>query len=564
MTGKLVTSIPSNRLLNRILEEPQFIAVIQKLNGRALNKLIHHIGIEDCGEIIALATTGQLEQVFDEDLWRGAHPGDEETFDSRRFALWLEIMQETGPDFVARTLAGMDEDFVTMALSQQTLVVDLDELTLRMLNRTEDEPFDDRFLETALEGSLNCEFGKYLVISKSLDSWDAIVRAMASLDAHHHSYLMRILERCCHLSFEYIEDNGGLYNVLTTSEQLSSDVAADREERREQAGFVPPTAALGFLNLARRAEMDELMESGTVDAITKSYFRTINEAWANDSLAAAGNQPAPGAPGGADATPTEKMAQFIQLLGEIDAIPAPEKTQLLEESRTGRQGRENRLIRDAMFELREADGKLYSLRMHELNYLANILISGCGYHSRSLRQSEAAEIVLATGNLGLEYLLSVRPAAPGGPLPGPVLADHDIVKLFKIGWNILYREVTLKAGTALTAALHLWLHAPAPPARTARAAKAVAGLCRQLEQDLAQDRPWNSRKKLTVLECVFDQPTIHALQTLLDECPSLPPLAAGQDEETSRDDEFISRKEQIERIHAFAAALQERFRGDLP
>lgn len=558
MSGKLVTSIPSNRLLNRILEEPQFIAVIQKLNGRALNKLIHHIGIEDCGEIIALATTGQLEQVFDEDLWRGAHPGDEETFDSRRFALWLEIMQEAGPDFVARTLVGMDEDFVTMALSRQTLVVDLDELTLRMLSKTGEQPFDDRFLETALEDSLNCEFGKYLVISKSLDSWEAIVTAMASLDAHHHSYLMRVLERCCQLSFEYIEDNGGLYNVLTNSEQLSSDVAADREERREQAGFVPPAAALGFLNLARRAEMDELMESGTMDAITTSYFRTIHEAWANE------NRPAPVTPGGTDTPPTEKMTQFIQLLGEIDAIPAPEKMQLLEEATTGRQGRESRLIRDAMFELREADGKLYSSRMHELNYLANILISGCGYHSRSLRQSEAAEIVLATGNLGLEYLMSVRPPAPQGPLPGPALAEHDMVKLFKIGWNILYREVALKVGASLTAALHLWLQAPAaPPARTARTAKAVAGLCKQVELDLTKDTPWNSRKKLTVLECVFDQDTIHALQALLDECPCLPSLLANRPgDDANRDDEFISRREQIERIHAFAANLHKRFRGD--
>ena len=39
---------------------------------------------------------------------------------------------------------------------------------------------------------------------------------------------------------EHIEDNGGLYEVLTTEEQVLSDVASDREERRKDAGYVAP------------------------------------------------------------------------------------------------------------------------------------------------------------------------------------------------------------------------------------------------------------------------------------------------------------------------------------
>jgi len=60
-----------------------------------------------------LATTEQLAEIFDEDLWMNNRPGEDEAFDADRFGLWLEIMLEMGEDIVAKKLIELDENFVT-------------------------------------------------------------------------------------------------------------------------------------------------------------------------------------------------------------------------------------------------------------------------------------------------------------------------------------------------------------------------------------------------------------------------------------------------------------------
>ena len=61
---------PSTKLLMRILERPGLVAAVRELPGAVLGKLIDRIGLEDAGELVALASTAQLERIFDDDLWR--------------------------------------------------------------------------------------------------------------------------------------------------------------------------------------------------------------------------------------------------------------------------------------------------------------------------------------------------------------------------------------------------------------------------------------------------------------------------------------------------------------
>src|SRR5690242_8891499 len=98
MTGQLTKSVGAQSLLQRILETPEQVAALQHLEAPALARLIHHVGLEDAGELVALATTQQLTRIFDEDLWRRGRPGQEERFDAERFALWLEVMLEMGAE----------------------------------------------------------------------------------------------------------------------------------------------------------------------------------------------------------------------------------------------------------------------------------------------------------------------------------------------------------------------------------------------------------------------------------------------------------------------------------
>ena len=86
-----------DQLLMRILEEPALVSAIRSLPARVLGQLIGHLGLEDSGELIALASTDQLVQIMDNDLWQSERPGEDEAFDAERFSLWLEVMLEAGP-----------------------------------------------------------------------------------------------------------------------------------------------------------------------------------------------------------------------------------------------------------------------------------------------------------------------------------------------------------------------------------------------------------------------------------------------------------------------------------
>ena len=83
-------------LLVRILETPHLARLVPRLPPDVLHRVIQHCGLEDCGELVALSTPGQLAAIFDLDLWRAARPGLDEQFDADRFGLWLEVMMEGG------------------------------------------------------------------------------------------------------------------------------------------------------------------------------------------------------------------------------------------------------------------------------------------------------------------------------------------------------------------------------------------------------------------------------------------------------------------------------------
>ena len=56
-------AVTSRTLLARLLDEPQLVKQVQALAPRALLGLIDHVGLEDPGELVALATVEQLERI---------------------------------------------------------------------------------------------------------------------------------------------------------------------------------------------------------------------------------------------------------------------------------------------------------------------------------------------------------------------------------------------------------------------------------------------------------------------------------------------------------------------
>jgi hypothetical protein len=537
MTTPLAKSTRPRHLVARLLEQPGLVHLVQGLEAPVLTRLIHHIGLEDAGEIVALATTEQLKGIFDEDLWRSERPGKDETFDADRFALWLEVMLEAGEAFAAQKIAELDEDLVTLALCKHVLVIDVDELAVQMSSAERSD--DDDLVDKALEGCLYQEFEGFRVIATNHRSWDAIVQVLVELDRQHHALLRALLERCCAISSEHIEESGGLYDVLTSEEMLESDVAAEREDRREQEGFVAPSAAVSFLNLARVTPLEEILKASSYDAVTRAHFRA---AAVKPRSAAAGRRPGDGE----STAPAEDVRRFLEVLREAEILPPAAEPPLLTAgaSRGG-----DLLFTAAVREVMARDPDLYAKRLLELSYLVNVLLSGCSHDGRALRPFEAVEAALCTCNLGFERLAGGR---AGRKTPGPdelaaAMTEHDAAKMFMAGWHLLHHEVSLVAGGALRRTLARLAEVQVD----ARAAREIERVARGLEADCDAGKPWRSRGGLARIELELGAEATSMFRALLDECPALPHgLAGGAPTREGQALRFFSTAAQIRALHA--------------
>lgn len=383
MSSLVRTRPPSStQLLLRLLDRPELVAEVRGLTAPALAQLIDRVGLEDAGELVALASSEQLQGVFDQDLWRAAAPGEDEKFQPERFALWLEILFEGGEDFLVEQLCALPHDLLTLAVHRLLLVVDMDALAQRFT-----EPGKDfERLERALDAALFEEWQEFRLLARDSMQWDVVWAALLALDRDHHDLLRAILERCCALSAEYIEDHGGLYEVLSSEAMLEGDVAGEREDRRTAEGYVAPADARSFLELARRGEQLE-----SRDPMTRAYFR-------------ARPSEKPVQPAG-DAS----LASSAKLVAAGAAVP---------------------LLQAALAELRLQQPAHFSQRIEELGYLANVLIAGSSDHRP--RPVEALERAIAVCNTGLERALGAdRSLARAVQLLEEIPAD----RLFRRGYR---------------------------------------------------------------------------------------------------------------------------------
>jgi hypothetical protein len=481
-------------LVSRILDDPGLVTAVQALPPGALMRLIDHVGLEDAGELVALATVDQLCRVFDEDVWQSAGPGEEERFDPERFTLWLEVMLEVGARFAADKLAALPEDLVELALHHHVMVISLEELALLISEGDGQVP-----LEKVVEDSPYLELGDYCVIARRHDGWDAIITVLVELDERHSHVLQPMLERLWRVTNEWIYGQGGLYQVLTSAEMLEADPAGEREDRRARAGFVAVSSARGFLSLGWKDDVAALLRTPSRDPITRAFFREYRP----ERLEVAGPAQAP-AP--------EGLRELLELAGEAPAAP------LLEAVREG-QGAARTLLARALGELAGRAGVLHGQRMGELGYLANVLLAGAGARGARLRPLDAAEAALATCNLGLERALA------DGDDEGRSAEERAAEELerlgcdvlFRVGWRLLQDEVVLPAAAAVERlAAHLSRAAVEADDRAAleRLATTARTACKER-------RPAPLTARLDVLTGAMDEGQGALLAALCDQVPSV-------------------------------------------
>ena len=425
----------ATQLLMRILERPGLVAAVRDLPPAALGALIDRIGLEDAGELVALASTAQLARVFDDDLWRAKRPGGDETFRPERFALWLRVMLEAGEDALVQRLCDLPQDLVALAVHRLVLVVDLDVIEEQV------RPGDAvaLALEQALEDAAFEEWEELRVIARDPDAWDDVWCALMALDRDHHDRLRAILEQCRDMTLEYISGQGGLFQVLTADEMLESDVAAARDDRRGAEGFISPADARAFFELARRGggEEDER------DPITRAYFRGLEPATLtteNGARPAEDGKPAARGESLARASAVDAR-DLMALLAQAQVIaPASHTVAALTEkpgsepgSTTERSHLVAPLFEQAMKDLRGRDPARFDERVREIGYLVNVWMAGGANAGRRARPAEAMEAVLKTCESGLRARLAAL--AGSAPEALTVLRETPADVLFRRGFR---------------------------------------------------------------------------------------------------------------------------------
>ena len=540
----LAAGVP-RRLLSRLLDSPHLAQVVQGLEPKVLHHLVRQCGLEECGEIVALATTEQLTRIFDDDLWRSDSAGAEEEFDADRFGLWLEVLAEVGPDVAAGKLALMDFDFVTGAFSRYLLVVDVEALWASHapseLGFGDDEPVCDPATEKALEASASYELGGYTVVARREESWDALLAVLASLDHDHHAFFGRLMARCCQISTEYIVDNGGLFEVLTADEQVLDDIGGARAERREQEGYVAPAQAAAFLTLARRQTSDEGR-----DPVTAGYFRELeHRAKAQGQGPRAKGRPAPAA---------EDERQVAGFVRSLEARVGLGTLRELPPAASDRGHDRLPLIRAQLLFAQEHDGAAYARRTEELAYLANVLVAGCSFQSRRFRSVEAADAALAACNLGLEHWGGAKSTTA----PPDLLVRQDLVTLFRAGWRILYEDVCLPAAARVVDVLS------SVEVDDTELQSSIVDLVRGLKEQLKAGTPWREAENLDVI-AILDQPSWAIILNLVAECPVVPRGAdvpsAKPVLRLTKEFEFISERQQVAWVEELVESLAGRLVG---
>jgi hypothetical protein len=499
----------SESLIERLRQAPDLERVVPHLPPNVLHRVITACGLEDCADVIALATPAQLSRVLDADVWRAPQPGFDEQLDADRFGTWIEVLMQSGAAVAAQKLAALDIHLVVAGLARHLAV--FDGAAASPYTTLDGEQVTSR---RASHGLHSCEVGGYVVEARRAGSWDAIVELLQALDAEQSECFHRVMAGCRRLSNGRRELDAS-HNVLDDHEQEMFELECARESRREREGYVPPAQARAFLQTARQLDLSG--ERPLARPLVHAYFRALE------------SEP------NADSEPQhESTASFVaDVLREEGVLPHAPLALL----GSGSEPAPSRLRFIRAF----ADGHAASAA--ELAYLANTLMAGCSLQGRPFTQQEASDAAVALCNLGLENWPHSW-------------SERDFVTAFEVGVTVLYRDVCMDVAERLAGVL----------ADLRCGDRDIQMGLSQLRFELAKHTragvPWRAGRALEVI-MLLDAPSWAALVGLIDEFPVMHGVIAatvGPDASKVRTVdstafEFISENGQIASIRAFLRRL---------
>ena len=543
---QLTKAQASKQLLKTLTDNPALPAFVQTLQAPVLKRLIEHVGLHDAGDLIALTTTQQLREIFEESLWETLIPGQAERLRPERFLEWLDVMLEAGAAFAAQRLIELGDTFVVLNFAPLVTVFDRSVaaehqedacVCLMCQLAARDAPFE--------------VIGEYIVTGVHDDEWDTVNAVLVELETEDAEFVGRVLARCSSApTMRDFNPDGGM---------LLEDATYEREQRRERTGFVTPQMAAVFLKTARQASHDDLVAQVDYDTISQRYF---------DQLAAAAATAAeqrrqvaePDDGGSAQMTITPVQLRALET-ALVDAQIVGDRSPAL---LSGPQhAREPTLALQAHLDrLQLTHPAVFATRLGELIFLANVLMSGSWYQGGRFSETEAAAAALACANLGLDQLLTehgMTRAEERALLIESILDEPPgIVRLFQIGWNLI-QALPLRAARALLDALRAdhvreqlqrkrWI---LDEIETAVSDPDMLDLIAQGEFEDVGDN-------LVLLTLVLDPRACQCLRTLITDFPRYPlQLNVGLERAQTNESQYLATIGQLDKVDAFLERMDE-------
>ncbi|MDH3642957.1 MAG: hypothetical protein OES38_12725, partial [Gammaproteobacteria bacterium] len=302
---------------------------------------------------------------------------------------------------------------------------------------------------------------------------------------------------------------------------LEADAGHEREKRKEAGGFVGATTAGAFLRDIAGGDLELLVDEASYDAETAEYFK--RRVRPDDDVAP---EPATTAEHAADIP----EAELDELERELEAyeVLRSEHVALL----TGPEQPEASAVlpvRRALASLAD-DPDCLEARSNELAYLSNVVMAqvslGHTKNTQRLTESQAANLVMATCNLGGSYVLwaDAREAeenAERSPFVDMLTEEPGLVRLFRVGWNLI-SHLPVQAASRLTRSLSSAEAAERLAAKPWLASEVAALVEDPSLVDVVREGGFDQAKDtLKILGIALEPAAIRALELLIDGAPRL-------------------------------------------
>ncbi len=522
-------------LVDSMMSSDSLPALVEQMAPAALTRLVDDLGIEDSGALVVHATQTQLVALLDATIWSGADPGAPETLSIENLLRWLAVWEDNG--VISDKLYELGEDFCALAFSRLVVVADSD-LSERV---------DDEFTRA---------IGNFILRSRVDDEWDVVQASLSSLWDDFPDYAEAIFGR---LAFRHsILSISGENDIASV---LDADASYERGRKREAQGYVTSLMAGTFLRSTAATELDTLAAEDSYDLATSEYFRRrVAEAQAA-ARAESEKRSAAEESGSDEDDELELDALEAELEAYELAAAAPPKLLAAPDAVQARQP-----IRDALREL-QSNEERFEQYGEELAYLANLVMAGTSRDGEFIGETVAAEIVMASCNLGGSYLLWIE-FGDDGDVSGYVdllAAESGLIRLFRVGWHLLAR-VPIQTVTRLGKLIGdpTIRHELAQRPMVLGEVEALLADNELLEQVRSENFA-DARETVRLLTILLEPGTVHALCELVDATSRLsseieqPSAGAEFDARTAKSRNIDSMGDLMS-IDGFLKSLTERVR----